>query len=70
VLVETGVPVEAVAARLGRRVGAAAIKRQRLGLEVVVNRGFTTTTSVEKSDDHSCNMRGISGFASYASAAE
>jgi predicted metal-dependent phosphotriesterase family hydrolase len=47
VLVETGVPVEAVAAGLGRRVGAVAMKCQRLGLEVVVNRGFTTTTSIQ-----------------------
>jgi hypothetical protein len=47
VLVKTGVPLKVIAARLGKRVGAVAIKCQRLGLKVVVNKGLTTTTSIQ-----------------------
>jgi hypothetical protein len=46
-LVKAGTPLEVIAAKLGRRVGAVAIKCQRLGLKVVVAKGYITTTSIQ-----------------------
>jgi hypothetical protein len=45
--VKAGAPLEVIAAKLGRRVGAVAIKCQRLGLKVVVAKGYITTTSIQ-----------------------
>jgi hypothetical protein len=45
-LVEARTPVEVIAGKLQRRREAVAMKCRRLGLEVVVTRGYSTTTSL------------------------
>lgn len=45
-LIEAKTPRDVIAAKLGKKSDAVSIKCQRLGLEVVVAKGFTTTTSI------------------------
>src|SRR5450759_741309 len=45
-LVEAKTSIEVIAAKLGRRPDAIMIKCKRLKLEVVVGKGYTTTTSI------------------------
>jgi hypothetical protein len=46
-LVEAELPINVIAAKLGRQPDAIMIKCRRLKLEVVVARGYTTTTSIK-----------------------
>ncbi|NIM21903.1 MAG: hypothetical protein GTN64_05720 [Candidatus Latescibacteria bacterium] len=46
-LVETGQPMEVIAARLGKSKGAVSIKADRLGLKVVVSQRSRATTTSE-----------------------